>query len=161
MKTFVGLTCLFCHSGSNRVDELCGLLVRQFVDAESLEALAYVLLLNHETNEEVFVRKLFFIALGIEAVEHVVVLHGRVAAYCLKTAVMVGEYKAVGRYNHARAEAAKEHYRVLDGVLAAINVVVRKTETVRFHLVVNSLWQVVERPHSFVSMSHGGSRHER
>ena len=71
------------------------------VYAQGLHVRRYVALLLHEAHEHVLVGQFLGVALGVEAVEHVVVLHGGVRAYGLETAVVVGEHQSVGRHHHA------------------------------------------------------------
>ena len=81
------------------IDEFFHILEFQLVHAQTVQFVRHVLLLNHKTDEEVFVWQFFGIALGIKAIQHIVVLNGRVLADGIEAAVVVGEYKSIGRYH--------------------------------------------------------------
>ena len=83
----------------------------------------YVLLFYHEADEQVLVGQLFFKALGIESVQHIIVLNGRVLANGIKTTVMVGKYKSIRRYHNTRTEATKVDNRILDSIIALIQLI--------------------------------------
>ena len=129
------------------------------VDAHLAEPVGDVFLLDHEAHEEVFVGQLVGIRLGEESVFHVVVLHCGVGVDGPEATVVVGEHKPVGRYDHAGAETPEVEHHVLDSVGARVEAVVGHGEAVTLHLVVDSLWQVVERPHAFVGMDGRGRKH--
>ena len=100
----------------HRVEQL-GLFVEWlFKDAHLFQFLGHILLFHHKAHKHVFVGQFFLVGLGIEAIEHIVVLHGRVTSDGFKTAVVVGKHQSVGRYHHSRAVAAEVHTRLLDGV---------------------------------------------
>ena len=80
----------------------------------------YILLLYHEADEQVLVGQLFFKALGIESVQHIIVLNGGVLANGIKTTVVVGKYKSIRRYHNTRTEATKVDNRILDSIIALI-----------------------------------------
>ena len=111
-----------------------------------------VLLFYHETDEEVFVRQLFLIALGIEAVQHVVMLDGRVLADGVETTVVVGKHQAVGRYHDTRAIAAEVNHGILDGMVTLVQLLHRQLETILLHLLIDGSGQVIEGPHALVSV---------
>ena len=147
---------LLNHLVLHLVEQLLALLVVHLVEAALGEHLCDVLLVDHEAHEHILVRQLLLECLRIEAVEHVVVLHGRVRTDSLEATVVVGEDESVGRHYDARAVTREVDNGVLDGVLALVELVVRRSEAIALHLLVNRLRQVVERPHAFVGMS--GSR---
>ena len=69
--------------------------------------------------------------------------------------VMVGEDESVGRNDHSRAVAREVYYGVHDGIIALVELVVGGGEAITLHLLIDSLRQIVECPHTFIGM--GGS----
>ena len=63
---------------------------------QRLQLVGDIFLLPHEAHEHVLVRQFLLIALGDEAVEHVVVLHGGMTTDGLETAMVVREDQSVG-----------------------------------------------------------------
>ena len=96
MQGRVVLLYLLCHRILQAVGQFAALLVVQLLIAQAHEFVGNIFLVNHETYEHVLVGQFFLEALGKEAVEHVVVLHGRVASDSLETAMVIGEYQSVG-----------------------------------------------------------------
>ena len=146
---------LLDHFALHLVQEFGALVVGHVLDATLLQFGCDVLLFNHETYEHALVGQLLGKRLCIESVEHVVVLYGRMRTDGLKTTVVVGQHESVGRYDNARAVAREVDNRLHDGVLALVQLLVWSRESVRLHLLVHCVWQVVERPHAFVGMCGG------
>ena len=67
-----------CEHILQRVEQSSLLLAAHIVDAEGLQPARNVALLNHEAHEHILVGQLLLVGLGIEAVEHIVVLNGGV-----------------------------------------------------------------------------------
>ena len=90
-------------------------------------------------------------------------LHGRVASDSLETAMVVGKYQTVWRNDYARAIAREVYHSILQGVLAVVELVVSHTEAFALHHLIHSVRQVVNRPHSLVSVSgiDSAERHDR
>ena len=110
----------------------------------------YILLVAHEADKHILVWQFLVVALGIEAVEHVVVLHRRMTVYGREATVVVCEDKSVGRHHHSGAIAGKVHHVVLYCILTLVEVRVRQCETFRLHLLVYCLRQVIQCPHALV-----------
>jgi len=140
------------HRVLQRVDELRLAFGAEAVEAELLEARRDILLTHHERHEHVLVGQFLGVGLGVKAVEHVVVLDGRMRADALKSAVMVGEYQSFGTHHDTRAIAREVHHGVLHGLIAIIERVVGQLETLALHLGIDRRGQVVERPHTLVGM---------
>ncbi len=140
----------FRHGILQRVEQLGTLVARLVLITQLHHLVGNVVLVDHEAHEHVFVRQLLLVGLGIEAVQHVVVLHGGVAADGLEAAMVVGEYQSVGRYHHTRAVAREVDNGVLDGMVAIVEVVVSHLKTFLLHALIDSWRQVVECPHAFV-----------
>ena len=93
---------LFLEGALQRVDEeiarafLCTLFV-----AKGVEQVGDILLFYHKAHEEILVWQLFFVGVGYETIEHIVVLHSRVRTDGLKATVVIGKYQTIGRDNHA------------------------------------------------------------
>ena len=85
------------------------------------------------------VGQLLLVALGIETVEHVVVVNGGVGADGFKTAVMIGEDQSVGTHHDSRAIAGEVDHGAADGVAALIEVGIGQGETFLLHGVVDRL----------------------
>ena len=66
--------------------------------------------------------------------------------------MVVGKHKTVWRYHNARAITREVNYCVLQGVLAIVELIISHLETFLLHNVVNSIRQVVDCPHTLVSM---------
>ena len=80
-----------------RVNKYCPVVsIVRITLCQCFQLVGDVLLLAHEAHEHILVRQLLFIALGDEAVEHVVVLHGGMTANRLEAAVVVRENQSVG-----------------------------------------------------------------
>ena len=126
------------------------LICRQLVVSVAEDTVGDVLLADHEGYEHVLVGQLLLVALGVETVEHVVVVNGGVGADGFKTAVMIGEDQSVGTHHDSRAIAGEVDHGAADGVAALIEVSVGQGETFLLHGVVDRLWQVEQRPHAFV-----------
>ena len=92
---------LLNHLVLHLVEQLLALLVVHLVEAALGKHLCDVLLVDHEAHEHILVRQLLLEGLRIEAVEHVVVLHGRVRTDSLEATVVVGEDESVGRHYDA------------------------------------------------------------
>ena len=92
---------LLGHGILNAIDEVADLAEGQVHETLGVQLGGNVALLDHEAYEEVFVGQLLGIALGVETVEHIVVLHGRVLADAVEATVVVGEYQTVGTDNNA------------------------------------------------------------
>ena len=105
------------HGIGERVEHDFEVELRLGAQAETLELVGDVALVDHEAYEHVLVGQFLGIGLGVEAVEHIVMLHGRVAAYGLEAAVVVGEDESVGRHHHTRAVAAEVDHGVLECIL--------------------------------------------
>ena len=146
---------LLDHLVLHLVQELGALVVGHVLDATLLQFGCDVLLFHHEAYEHALVGQLLGERLGIESVEHVVVLYGRMRTDGLKTTVVVGQHESVGRYDNARAVAREVDNRLHDGVFALVQLLVGSRESVSLHLLVHCMWQVVERPHAFVGMCGG------
>ena len=97
---------------------------REFVDSLLVEQVGNVFLIHHEAHEHVLVGQLFLIGFCIESVEHVVVLHSGVTAYCLETTVMIGEYQSIWRNDHSRAISREVYHHVLDSVIIVVDGIV-------------------------------------
>ena len=108
--------------------------------------------LYHKTDEEVLVWQFFFKRLGVEAVQHVVVLYGRVLPDGIETAMVVGEYQSVGADDDTRTETAEVNDGILHGVLTLVQLFFRQLETILLHLLIDGVRQVVECPHAFVGV---------
>ena len=147
---------LLDHLVLHLVEQLLSLLVGHVLDATLLQFGSDVLLFHHKTYEHALVGQLFGERLGVESVEHVVVLYGRMRTDGLETTVVVGQHQSVGRYDNARAVAREVDNRLHDGVFALVQLLVGSRESVSLHLLVHCVWQVVERPHAFVGMCCGG-----
>ena len=89
---------LLDHLVLHLAEQLLALLVVHLVEAALGKHLCDVLLVHHEAHEHILVRQLLLEGLCVEAVEHVVVLHGRVRADSLKATVVIGEDESVGRH---------------------------------------------------------------
>ena len=146
---------LLDHLVLHLVQELGALVVGHVLDATLLQFGSDVLLFNHETYEHALVGQLLGERLCVESVEHVVVLNSRMRTDGFKTTVVVGQHESVGRYDNARAVAREVDNRLHDGVFALVQLLVWSRESVRLHLLVHCVWQVVERPHAFVGMGGG------
>ena len=70
----------------------------------------------------------------------------------LKATVMVGENETVGAHNHARTMPREIDNAVLNGVFVCIEVAVGQLKALGLHLLIHSLWKIIERPHAFVGM---------
>ena len=84
------------HGRLERVDDSLATVAGHVVVAKCHHAVGDVFLLHHETNEHILVGQLFGVALGVKAVEHIVMFHGGMAAYGFKPAMVVGEHEPVG-----------------------------------------------------------------
>ena len=136
----------------------------ELVESEFLQILGHILLLHHEAHEHILIGQFLFITLGSEAIEHIIMLYGRMASDGLKAAVVIGEYQSIGRYDHSRAIAAEVDHRIFHRMLALIKIGIGKSEPLVLHLLIHGLGQVVERPHTLIGLSrrsrqHGGQRH--
>ncbi len=109
-------------------------------------------LILHERHKQVLVGQLLRIALGVETVDHVVVLHGGVGVDGRETAVVIGEDQAVGADHYARAIAAEVDHIVAQSVGCAVELGLTQLESLGPHLLIHGLRQVVERPHALVSL---------
>ena len=98
------------HLVLDLVEQLGLLLGGHGAYAPLLEQWGDVALVDHEAHKHALVGQLVGIGLGEKAVEHVVVLYGRVAAYGLKSAVVVGEHQTVGRNHYSRAVAREVYH---------------------------------------------------
>ena len=133
-----------------RVDELVLCLSVEHVDTQGLQARCDVALAFHKRHEHVLVGQFLSVALGYEAVDHVVVLYGRVGADGLEATVVIGEDEAVGRNHDARAIAREVDDIVLDGIGVAVECRLRQCKAVALHGFIHLCGQVVECPHAFV-----------
>ena len=127
--------------------------LRQVVDAFGEQFVGDVALVNHETNEHVLVGQFLFEGMGVETIEHVVVLDGGMGANGLEATVVVGEDQSVGRDDHARAVAREVDDGLHDGVVGLVELFVGQFVALGLHLLVDGLWQVVEHPHALVGVS--------
>ena len=66
--------------------------------------------------------------------------------------MVVGKYQTVWRNDYARAIAREVDHSILQGVLAVVELVVSHTEAFALHHLIHSVWQVVNCPHSLVSV---------
>ena len=85
------------------------------------------------------------------------------ASDSLETAMVVGKDQSVWRNDYARAIAREINYGILQGVLAIVELVVSHTEAFALHHLVHCVWQVVNCPHTLVSVSgiDSAERHDR
>ena len=79
-------------------------------------------------------------------------LHGRVASDSLETAMVVRKDQTIRRNDYARAIAREINHSILQGILAIVELVISHTETFALHHLIHSVRQVVNRPHSLVSV---------
>ena len=136
------------------------------VEGDALQFLhhlvGHVFLLHHKADKETLVRQLFLKTLGIESIQQIVMLYGRVTTNSIKAAVVVGEYKTIGRYHDTRAKTTEVDYGILDGIVTLIELFWRQLESILLHLLDNGRRQIVECPHALISMSSQGAQtHQR
>ena len=101
MKGRIVLLHLLSHLVLQRIDEFIALFVVEFVVSEAHHLVGYILLLNHKADEHILVRQFLCVRFCKETIEHIVVLHGRVASDSLETAMVVGKYQTVWRNDYA------------------------------------------------------------
>ena len=101
MEGRIVLLSLFSHLVLQRIDEFIALLVVEFLVSEAHHLIGYIFLFNHKAYEHILVRQFLCVRFCKETVEHVVVLHGRVASDSLETAMVVGKYQTVRRNDYA------------------------------------------------------------
>ena len=101
MEGRIVLLSLFSHLVLQRIDEFIALLVVEFLVSEAHHLIGYILLFNHKADEHILVRQFLCVRFSKETVEHIVVLHGRVASDSLETAMVVGKYQTVWRNDYA------------------------------------------------------------
>ena len=121
---------------------------------------SHVLLVNHETDEKVFVGQLLFVGFRDETIQHVVVLYGRVLADGIKATMVIGKHQSVRRHNDTRAKTTEVDNSILHGVVARVELFHRQLETIRLHLLIDGIGQVVERPHALISVRPKGTQTE-
>ena len=95
------------HHILDGIDKLAALVLDHLIESEAVEISRDVFLLNHEAHEELFIRQFFLVAVGHEAIQHVVVLYGRVTTDSLEAAMVIGKHESVRRYNDTRAIASE------------------------------------------------------
>src|SRR5574344_1556371 len=95
MKGRIVLLHLLSHLVLQRIDEFITLFVVEFLVSEAHHLIGYILLFNHKADEHILVRQFLCVRFSKETVEHIVVLHGRVASDSLETAMVVGKYQTV------------------------------------------------------------------
>ena len=126
----------------------------------SHQGIGDILLLHHKAHEHILIRQLLLEGLGIEAIQHIVVLHSRMRADSLETTVVIGEHQSIGRYNDTRTIAREIDYCMHDGIVGLIKFFIRQTITIALHLLIDSIGQVVKRPHALIGMGGNQSSYE-
>jgi hypothetical protein len=66
--------------------------------------------------------------------------------------MMVSKHETVWTYDHSRAEAAKVHDAVLDGIVAFIQRTVWQLIVLLLHRLVDGIGQVVKGPHALIGL---------
>ena len=101
MEGRIVLLHLLGHLVLQRIDELIALLVVELLVSEAHHLIGYILLFNHKAYEHILVRQFLCVRFSKETVEHIVVLHSRMASDSLETAMVVGKYQSVWRNDYA------------------------------------------------------------
>ena len=132
------------------------MLLCHLIKAMGHQSIGDILLFHHETYEHILIRQFLLEAFGIETIQHIVVLHSRMRADSLEATVVVGEHQSIGRYNDTRAIAREIDNGMHNGIVGLIKLFVRQTITIALHLLIDSMGQVVKRPHALIGM--GGNQ---
>ena len=146
---FLGLT---RHSVLDGIEENGAAGLGHLLKGRCQDLAGHVLLLHHERDKHVLVGQFLLKGLGIEAVQHVVMLHGAVRADGLEAAVVVGEHQSVGAYDHARAIAREVDDALHNGIVGLVQLFVGQLVALLLHHLVHRVRQVVERPHAFIGL---------
>ena len=144
---FLGLRCVGILQ---RIKQSVLLFAAHGLETKAHHVGRYVFLVDHKADEHILVWQFLRIVFGHKAVQHIVVFNGGVASDGLETAVVVGENESVGTDNHARTVARKADNAVLDGVVIVVKCAIGQRKTLAFHLIKDSLWQVIKRPHALI-----------
>ena len=152
---------LFGHDVLDGIEETGALRACHLIQSLGHEFLGDILLLDHEGDKHFLVWQLLVECLGIEAVEHIVVLDCGVAADGLEAAVVIGKDEPVGRNDNARAVAGEVDDGLHNGIVGLIELVVRQLVTLHLHTLIDHVGQVVECPHALIGRRCTKRREER
>ncbi len=112
------------HYVLDGVEEHVLLVDRQIVETFLAQFVGNILLFHHKANEHVLVRQFLFIRLGIEAVQHIVVVNGRMGTDSFESAVVVSKHESVWRHDDSGAESREVYHRLHYGIVATVQSVV-------------------------------------
>ncbi len=146
----VVLACFVGHDVGQGVDEQFLSLRAAVAQSQRFEPRRDVLLLSHEGDVEALAWQFRPDGIGNKSVLQPVVLHGGELSDGVESTVVVSEQQSVGRCHHASAESAETDDAVLQCRRIAIEARLWQLKSLRLHLAVHGIRQVVQRPHALV-----------
>jgi hypothetical protein len=78
----------------------------------------------------------------------------------IKATMVIGKHQSVRRHNDTRAETTEVDNSVFHGIVARVELFHRQLETIRLHLFIDGIGQIVERPHALISVRPKGTQTE-